>query len=167
MTTPTHLVYREHPPSYREHPLGYGGERWCDVFAVFATDVSNHPLVVDGDNRTMHIGCGLVVGYLVRERIRLPDGSEVFQVRGEFTDADEAGDVHIPIVHMTPGKHRISNEGGSPIIGYDYQCPDCGSGPLECAEAVGVPGSRQCAGCVSRFNDLRYGIAPPWLEDAR
>ena len=57
---------------------------------------------------------------------------------------------------------RISWQGeiGTPLETLDYpDCLDCG-GQIRRVEAGGVPGSRECDACGSRYIDTAYGVAP-------
>ncbi len=93
-----------------------------------------------------------------RERFYMkgPEGNEVFfWIRNDDVAARKSLDVEL-VYHS-----RISWQGGSgePLPCLDEPaCPDCG-GQILWAEAGGVPGSRKCNKCGSRYVDTTYGIA--------
>ena len=101
-----------------------------------------------------------ILGWLNREFTLVGDDEFVFTVRGRNIAATSENDVCLPI-------YEISTEQ------FEYPaCPDCG-GKIVWAEAGGVPGTRRCigiegqrnpagrgtrdaAGCGSRYADSRY-----------
>ena len=85
-----------------------------------------------------------------------PDGMVAyFQIGEEDYDAKKSKDVDLTY------HSRVSWQGGmgTPLPILDYpKCPDCG-GIIIWAENGGVPGSRKCEGCGSRYVDTTYGVA--------
>ena len=92
---------------------------------------------------------------VVREMYLYPDGRLLFEIGDEGSKpATEENDVWLPY------QEKI----GQPEL-LDYpKCPDCKGGEIVWAEAGGVPGSRACVRCGSRFSDLAYGVPAPWHE---
>jgi len=60
-------------------------------------------------------------------------------------EASPAGDCCLPIREDAAGRY----------VG--LHCPDCGGDRIAWAEAVRLPGSRECLDCGSRLTDSRYG----------
>ena len=96
--------------------------------------------------------------HIHRERFYIegPDGMVAyFQIGAKGWFAKKSKDVDLTY------HSRISWQDGSgePLDVLDFpKCPDCG-GHIEWAEAGGVPGSRKCRKCGSRYVDTTYGIA--------
>lgn len=127
------------------------GEQWHDESAVDGEDAYG-----------LNLGTGYVVGWLKRERAyaQIPHQYETiayFSIAGCWYRATDRDDVALAVVEGPDGRYLPSY----PL------CPDCGGavkwaeaehefGPSQWAEAVQGPGSRECAGCGSRFVDTRY-----------
>ena len=82
---------------------------------------------------------------LEREKHYGAAGEVFYVVRGKMVEADAADNTHVPIP-----------EGADAAGPGDYPpCPDCG-GHILWAENGGVPGTRECNGCGSKFADMRW-----------
>ncbi|MDE0460308.1 MAG: hypothetical protein OXI15_23720 [Chromatiales bacterium] len=108
------------------------------------------------------LGTGYLVGWLKRERAHKQlegryESIPYFAIAGCWHRATDRDDVALAVVEGPDGRYLPSYP----------RCPDCGGavkwaeaelkfGPFQWAEAVQGPGSRECAGCGSRFIDTRY-----------
>ena len=91
-----------------------------------------------------------------RERFYDCEDRIFFTIDGQRVLAAQAHDVKL-IYHTKTVWHGGV---GLPLQVDDYPaCPDCDGGEIAWAEAGGVPGSRECDTCGSRYIDTTFGFA--------